>query len=160
MGNRCSIQQSEEINCWLEQSPEKSTVSTVPLFLGHPVYGSIQTWAPSFLQTCQVIEVISSFYSVCICVPKTYQLGTPSEISDPSPELLIIAQQVVILLSPTRRLDTSWTRTRSSWLVGTYWSRPRIRSGPPCRVHRKRRSNFETRDDGPLPLGLPLCGSD
>ena len=22
MGNRCSIQQSEEINCWLEQSPE------------------------------------------------------------------------------------------------------------------------------------------
>ena len=38
MGNRCSIQQGEEINCWLEQSPEKSTVSTVPLFLGHPVY--------------------------------------------------------------------------------------------------------------------------
>ena len=22
MGNRCSIQQNEEINCWLEQSPE------------------------------------------------------------------------------------------------------------------------------------------
>ena len=38
MGNRCSIQQGEENNCWLEQSPEKSTVSTVPLFLGHPVY--------------------------------------------------------------------------------------------------------------------------
>ena len=37
MGNRCSIQQGEENNCWLEQSPEKSTVSTVPLFLGHPV---------------------------------------------------------------------------------------------------------------------------
>ena len=38
MGNRCSIQQGEENNWWLEQSPEKSTVSTVPLFLGHPVY--------------------------------------------------------------------------------------------------------------------------
>ena len=38
MGNRCSIQQGEENNCWLEQSPEKSNVSTVPLFLGHPVY--------------------------------------------------------------------------------------------------------------------------
>ena len=38
MENRCSIQQGEENNCWLEQSPEKSTVSTVPLFLGHPVY--------------------------------------------------------------------------------------------------------------------------
>ena len=38
MGNRCSIQQGEENNCWLEQSHEKSTVSTVPLFLGHPVY--------------------------------------------------------------------------------------------------------------------------
>ena len=38
MGNRCSIQQGEENNCWLEQSPEKSTVSTVPLFLGHPIY--------------------------------------------------------------------------------------------------------------------------
>ena len=36
MGNRCSIQQGEENNCWLEQSPEISTVSTVPLFLGHP----------------------------------------------------------------------------------------------------------------------------
>ena len=38
MGNRCSIQQGEENNCWLEQSPAKSTVSTVPLFLGHQVY--------------------------------------------------------------------------------------------------------------------------
>ena len=37
MGNRCSIQQGEKNNCWLEQSPEKLTVSTVPLFLGHPV---------------------------------------------------------------------------------------------------------------------------
>ena len=25
-------------NCWLEQSPGKSTVSTVPFLLGHPVY--------------------------------------------------------------------------------------------------------------------------
>ena len=24
-------------NCWSEQSPEKSTVSTVPFLLGHPV---------------------------------------------------------------------------------------------------------------------------
>ena len=31
------IQQGEEKNFWLEQSPEKSTVSTVPLFLDHPV---------------------------------------------------------------------------------------------------------------------------
>ena len=35
MENRCSIQQGEEHKCWLEQSPEKSTV---PLFLGHPIY--------------------------------------------------------------------------------------------------------------------------
>ena len=41
MRNRCSIQQGEENNCWLEQSPEKSTVSTVPLFLGHPVYQKV-----------------------------------------------------------------------------------------------------------------------
>ena len=38
IGNRCSIYQGEKNNCWLEQSPEKSTASTVPLFLGHPVY--------------------------------------------------------------------------------------------------------------------------
>ena len=25
-------------NCWLEQSPENSTVSTVPFFVGHPVF--------------------------------------------------------------------------------------------------------------------------
>ena len=24
--------------CWSEQSPEKSTISTVPFFVGHPVF--------------------------------------------------------------------------------------------------------------------------
>ena len=38
MWNRCSFQEGKENNCWFEQSSEKSTVSTVPLFLGHPVY--------------------------------------------------------------------------------------------------------------------------
>ena len=38
MRKRCSIQQGEKDNCWLEQSPEKSTVSTVQFLLGHPVY--------------------------------------------------------------------------------------------------------------------------
>ena len=38
MGRRCSIQQGEKNNSWSEQSPEKSTVLTVPFFLGHPVY--------------------------------------------------------------------------------------------------------------------------
>ena len=40
MWNRCSFQEGKENNCWLEQSPEKLTVSTVPLFLGHPVYSA------------------------------------------------------------------------------------------------------------------------
>ena len=51
MGNRCSIQQSEENNCSVEQSPEKLTVSTVPLFLGHPVY---------------LLEILSQFVHVPI----------------------------------------------------------------------------------------------
>ena len=38
MKKRCSIQQGEKDNCWSEQSPEKSTVSIVPFFVGHPVY--------------------------------------------------------------------------------------------------------------------------
>ena len=38
MRKRCSIQQGEKNNSWSEQSPEKSTVWTVPFFLGHPVY--------------------------------------------------------------------------------------------------------------------------
>ena len=39
MGNRCSIQQGEEnYNCWSEQSPEKSTVSTVSVISGPPGY--------------------------------------------------------------------------------------------------------------------------
>ena len=33
---RCSIQQDEKDDCWSEQSSEKSTVSTVPFFLGPP----------------------------------------------------------------------------------------------------------------------------
>ena len=33
----CSIQQGEKDNSWSEQSPEQSTVLTVPFFLGHPV---------------------------------------------------------------------------------------------------------------------------
>ena len=33
MRKRCSIQQGEKDNGWSEQSPEKSTVSTVPFFL-------------------------------------------------------------------------------------------------------------------------------
>ena len=36
MKKRCSIQQGEKDNCWSEQSPEKSTVSTVPFFCGPP----------------------------------------------------------------------------------------------------------------------------
>ena len=38
MGRICSIQQGEKNNSWSEQSPEKSTVLTVPFFMGHPVY--------------------------------------------------------------------------------------------------------------------------
>ena len=29
-------------NCWSEQSPDKSIVSTVPFFWGHPVYSKIE----------------------------------------------------------------------------------------------------------------------
>ena len=38
MRQRCSIQQGENKNSWSEQSPEKSTVSTVPFLGDHPVY--------------------------------------------------------------------------------------------------------------------------
>ena len=71
MGNRCSIQQGEENNCWLEQSPEKSTVSTVPLFLGHPVL-----WNERDTNSVMIVHVYdiypdlhvytSSFYCVFI----------------------------------------------------------------------------------------------
>ena len=40
MRKRCSISKVKKDNCWSEQSPEKSTVSTVPFLLGHPVYTS------------------------------------------------------------------------------------------------------------------------
>ena len=36
MRKRCSIQQGEKANCWSEQSPKKSTVSTVLFFWGPP----------------------------------------------------------------------------------------------------------------------------
>ena len=36
MGNRCSIQQGEENNCWLEQNSEKSTVSDCSVISGPP----------------------------------------------------------------------------------------------------------------------------
>ena len=34
--NKCSIQQGETNNCWLEQNPEKLTVLTVPFFFRGP----------------------------------------------------------------------------------------------------------------------------
>ena len=34
-------------NCWSEQSPEKSTVSTVTFFWGHPVYMTVMQDRPT-----------------------------------------------------------------------------------------------------------------
>ena len=49
MGNRCSFQQSEENNFWFEQSPESSTVSTVPLISGPP--GILKTFVGQQIYT-------------------------------------------------------------------------------------------------------------
>ena len=47
------MQQGEKDNCWLEQSPEKSTVATVPFFL----------WATRYMcAICQTAEQNKEYY--------------------------------------------------------------------------------------------------
>ena len=100
MRKRCSIQQGEKDNCWSEQSPEKSTVSTVPFFFGHPVYGTItcaymyNVWLTKdacLFTSCTCYWIFSTWVclnsnvKLMICIHVTYMYNGILCVLTPSP---------------------------------------------------------------------------
>ena len=81
MGNRCSIQQSEEINCWLEQSPENRLYRPFRKFwatlylLGRFMN---EIWASSYHNYWQIVLCfLQCMQILCIISTRTARIFLP-----------------------------------------------------------------------------------